>query len=94
MTSTISARIKSSGARLSQIEEGCPLRDVTCADDTDKVVKVLFSVETAEVGFQIVGLLQFKFFFEQLKQLNIITQRNLVVDGFWNVLKFLPPNKL
>ena len=46
----VSARIKSSGARLSQIEEGCPLRDVTCADDTDKVVKVLFSVETAEVG--------------------------------------------
>ena len=51
----ISARIKSSGARLSQIEEGCPLRDVTCADDTDKVVKVLFSVETAEVGFYILS---------------------------------------
>ena len=51
LTSSISALIKSSGARLSQIEEGCPLRDVTCADDTDKVVKVLFSIETAEVGF-------------------------------------------
>ena len=35
--------------RLSQIEEVCPIQDVTCADDTNKVVKVVFSVHSAQV---------------------------------------------
>ena len=35
--------------RLSQIEDVCPRQDVTCADDTNKVVKVIFSVQSAKV---------------------------------------------
>ena len=34
---------------LTQIEGTCPLQDVTCADDTNKVVRVIFSVDTAQV---------------------------------------------
>ena len=39
---------------LTQVEDTCPLQDVTCADDTNKVVKVIFSVDSAQVclGFK------------------------------------------
>ena len=41
--------VSSKGRQLSQIEDVCPLQDVTCADDTNKVVKVFFSVHSAKV---------------------------------------------
>ena len=34
---------------LTQVEDTCPLQDVTCADDTNKVVRVIFSVDSAQV---------------------------------------------
>ena len=36
---------------LVEIEDVCPVQDATCADDTNKVVKVIFSVESAKVGW-------------------------------------------
>ena len=51
MSASVS-RLKPRGGgqeRLSQIEDVCPRQDVTCADDTNKVVKVIFSVHSAKV---------------------------------------------
>ena len=59
--------------RLSQIEDVCPRQDVTCADDTNKVVKVIFSVQSAKVN-RLPNLLMCK------SRLKIIIHINLL----WN----------